>query len=313
MTSKRPLFSVVIAAYNAASTISICIDSILEQTVDDLEIIVCDDASTDSTLSILESISDARIKIVSNASNGGAGYSRDRAISLASGEWIALMDADDAWSSHRLERLLWSFGGDHRELIFDDLLLCHDGPTLIPFARVHGPDGFDARGKPVDVDPARYITGRRLVASPIFTKRLVEETGAGHGRRRAGQDIDFRLALIASGAKLRYLPEAHYFYRMRPNSLSAQPTGPDYIRIFEDAAAIFIGNPVLAKAIETKSTRLRDKYEVVKRLREWKLLSAAGMAVRNPVAAWDIALNMRDLLRYEASRRRHGIARSRIS
>lgn len=313
MTAGSPLVSIVVAARNASATIRHCIASVLSQDIADLEIVVCDDASTDATPEILYGVDDPRLRVLRNDANLGAGPSRDRAIASAKGELVALIDADDAWLPNRLRSLLWAHSGDARELVFDDLLLCHDaGERMIPFKRVHGTRGFGAAGRIADVATATYLSNRRLVASPLCRRELIVKCGAAHGTRRSGQDLDFRIALLASGARLRYLPEALYLYRLRPGSLSANPTGPAYIQIFEDAKRQFEGDPVVYQALERKIKRLRNKHELATMVRQPSLAGAVKLAVRHPTAARDLLRNAMEFVGYEASRRWHGVSQAKM-
>ena len=100
-----PLISVVIPVYNGEKTIAETIESVLNQSFSDFELIVINDGSQDSTLDILASIQDPRIKIFSYP-NAGLSASRNRGISQASGEFIAFLDADDLWTPDKLEAQL---------------------------------------------------------------------------------------------------------------------------------------------------------------------------------------------------------------
>lgn len=108
MSSKTPLISVVIPAYNCQSTIKDTLNSVFEQTYKALEIIVIDDGSTDNTLAIIESIDDDRL-IVLTQSNSGVSASRNRGIGYANGEFVALLDADDLWLPNKLSEQLKAF------------------------------------------------------------------------------------------------------------------------------------------------------------------------------------------------------------
>lgn len=99
MTSKAKV-SILICVYNGEEYIKDAIDSAIAQTLEDIEIIVIDDGSTDSTLEILNSYSDERIRIFTQE-NRGLGASRNRAMSLAEGEYIAFLDADD-WLDEKM-------------------------------------------------------------------------------------------------------------------------------------------------------------------------------------------------------------------
>ena len=102
------MISIVMPAYNAAGTIRDSIQSIFAQTVKDWELIVIDDGSKDDTTRILEELAavDKRIRFLKNEKNSGASYTRNRAVALARGEWIAFLDSDDLWRSDKLEKQL---------------------------------------------------------------------------------------------------------------------------------------------------------------------------------------------------------------
>ena len=91
------MISIAMATYNGELFIREQLDSILTQTLSDWELIVCDDGSTDNTLSILQEYAnnDSRIKIYQNETNLGFKRNFEKAIGLCSGEYIALCDQDD--------------------------------------------------------------------------------------------------------------------------------------------------------------------------------------------------------------------------
>ena len=105
MSADPPLFSVVIPAYNARKYISLTVESILRQTVQDFEIVVVNDGSTDDTLEVLRSIADPRLRIITQE-NGGECAARNRGIKETCGKYVAFLDADDAWRPNHLEIVL---------------------------------------------------------------------------------------------------------------------------------------------------------------------------------------------------------------
>lgn len=100
--------SIVMPAYNAEKTIEDSIKSVINQSYSDFELIIIDDCSTDSTSRIIERIAkeDSRIAFYKNPKNSGVSNTRNRAISLAKGEWIAFLDSDDLWAKNKLEKQL---------------------------------------------------------------------------------------------------------------------------------------------------------------------------------------------------------------
>ncbi|MDY6896820.1 MAG: glycosyltransferase [Cyanobacteriota bacterium] len=105
MTAFMPLISIIIPVYNGEKTIKETIESVLNQTFVNFELIVIDDGSQDSTLNVISSIEDSRLKVFSYQ-NAGVAISRNRGIKRASGKFIAFLDADDLWTSDKLESQL---------------------------------------------------------------------------------------------------------------------------------------------------------------------------------------------------------------
>ena len=100
------LISIIMAAYNAEKTIEQAINSVLSQTYPDFELLVVNDCSTDKTAMLAEAIvkKDDRVRLISNEKNSGVSYTRKHGLEEASGEWVAILDSDDAWAPEKLEK-----------------------------------------------------------------------------------------------------------------------------------------------------------------------------------------------------------------
>ena len=122
----KPTVSVVMPLYNAENTVRDSIQSVLNQTYSDLELIVVDDCSTDEGIAIVEDIAkkDCRVKVIKLARNEGAGVARNTAIEAAEGRYIAFLDADDQWFQTKLAIQIEEFG------IKDTALIC-SGYTIV--------------------------------------------------------------------------------------------------------------------------------------------------------------------------------------
>ena len=99
----EPILSVIMPVYNAERFVSKAIMSILNQTFDNLELILIDDGSSDHSLAQIQSISDDRIKLFRNDKNRGIVYSRNKGLSLAKGDFIGMFDADDVAYPEKFE------------------------------------------------------------------------------------------------------------------------------------------------------------------------------------------------------------------
>lgn len=98
------MFSVVIPLYNKEKYILRAVESVLSQSFINFELIIVDDGSVDSSLDVVKSVSDTRIKIIKQA-NQGVSSARNKGMSEAKYDWIAFLDGDDAWASNHLNEL----------------------------------------------------------------------------------------------------------------------------------------------------------------------------------------------------------------
>ena len=101
------LVSIIMPSYNTAAYIKESIQSVLNQTYTNWELIIVDDCSTDSTDEVLETIIDSRIRYFKNDKNSGAAVSRNKALREAKGLWIAFLDSDDLWMPEKLENQIY--------------------------------------------------------------------------------------------------------------------------------------------------------------------------------------------------------------
>jgi glycosyltransferase involved in cell wall biosynthesis len=101
-----PETTVVIPTYNRADVLQRAMDSVLEQTVRDLELVVVDDGSTDDTQAVVESYDDDRVRYVAHETNRGANVARNTGIEAAEGRYVAFLDSDDEWHPRKLEAQL---------------------------------------------------------------------------------------------------------------------------------------------------------------------------------------------------------------
>jgi glycosyltransferase involved in cell wall biosynthesis len=111
-----PKLSVITACYNAEKYLSVSVQSVLSQTFQDFELIIIDDGSTDSSKSVLEAyINHPNIAVIFNKYNEGVAYCRNKALQYATGEYIAVQDADDVSLPNRFEKQV-QFLNDHPEV-----------------------------------------------------------------------------------------------------------------------------------------------------------------------------------------------------
>ncbi len=126
-----PLVSVVIATYNGEKFLDKQLESILEQTYPNIEIIIVDDCSTDGTVSLIKQYeeSDKRLKVFVNETNLGYVKNFEKGLKLATGEFIAPSDQDDIWMKDKIEVLMNEMG-DHEIVYSNSELIDSNGNSL---------------------------------------------------------------------------------------------------------------------------------------------------------------------------------------
>lgn len=108
------MISVIIPTYNRSHTILRSVNSVLNQTYKDIEILIIDDGSTDNTQELIKQIKDSRIRYICQQANSGVAIARNTGVNLALGEWIAFQDSDDEWFPEKLEKQI-SYASKHPE------------------------------------------------------------------------------------------------------------------------------------------------------------------------------------------------------
>lgn len=308
------LVSVIMPARNAQATILEAIRSVLAQTHQQFELLVCDDASTDATASIVAGIGDPRIRLLHNPASLGPGPSRDRLIAAAQGDYIAVLDADDVYLPGRLQRLL-EVAPPGECLVFDDIMECHETPDgLRAWQRVHG-DGFAAlraEGAVVPCGLADVISARRFLLKPLITLAAIRRLGVTHPAVPYAEDGAFFWTLLARGLPAYHLPEAHYLYRITPGSASASR---DRNALLADVVEGLLAEdlaPAAREAVLRRASFLRRvaTFKAYSRL-PWsaRLLASVSFMFKNPDVTRSYLLGLPGRANYQLSRLRNRGAR----
>jgi glycosyltransferase involved in cell wall biosynthesis len=213
----RPSFSVVIAAYQAAGTVGAAVESALTQTYSPLEVIVCDDGSTDDIAGALQSYR-GRIRLI-HKDNGGESSAKNSAAAVASGDFVVLLDADDSWMPRRLEALAaLSVARPDLDILTTNATVMVNGEDAGPY--------YPLRTR-FDVDDQRIaILGSNFVFGSCAIRRYRWEGLGGFDeslRIAADWDLIQRLILTGSLAGVLDLPLARY--NLSRASLSGDEVG----------------------------------------------------------------------------------------
>jgi glycosyltransferase involved in cell wall biosynthesis len=143
-TKTLPLVSIVVATYNGAKFLEAQMDSLIAQTYPNIEIVTVDDCSKDNTVEILERYAreHAHIRVFRNTSNLGYTKNFEKAVSLATGEFISFSDQDDIWAPEKTAVLMNAIG-DHPMIYSDSQLVTEDLQPLRKHSELKNQQTFD--------------------------------------------------------------------------------------------------------------------------------------------------------------------------
>ncbi|WP_340481002.1 glycosyltransferase [Vibrio anguillarum] len=211
MKSYNPLVSVIISAYNAEKYISEALKSLINQSYDNIEIIIINDGSTDKTLDIINSHKDLRTRVISRP-NKGLVYSLNEAIGIAKGELICRMDADDVCKLDRIEKQVAVFNSYRSvDFVFTGVELIDDSSEFVCDAWVGS--------------RTEEITGRiewyNTIYHPtvMFKKELIDKYGDYHSLNDCYEDKDLWLRFKRQGVNFHFLNDKLLQYRLCSNSI----------------------------------------------------------------------------------------------
>lgn len=203
------LVSIIMAAYNAEKTIEKAITSVLSQSYQNWELIVINDCSKDRTASIVESIADSRVRLIHNEANSGVSFTRHRGVEEANGEWIAILDSDDAWAPEKLEKQVQRQAEKDADLLFTASSFMNAAGEPIDWV-LHAPEVIDYR----------TLLKQNLISnsSVLVRKALYKE----HELQGDGMHEDFAcwLRILRSGIKAYGVDEPLLIYRISATSKS---------------------------------------------------------------------------------------------
>ena len=287
----HPLVSVIMANYEGGRYIDRALQSILAQTMTDLEIIVCDDASSDDSVAKIVEMqrADARIRLIIADVNGGPAACRNLGLAAARGNWIAIVDSDDLMHPERFERLLAVASASGVDIVADDLLHFHQDGTpahlLLP----------EEQQAPLSVTPEDWILAGSNGLPPLgYLKPMIRREALAALRYdetlRIGEDYDLMLRLLLRGATLRVVPEPWYFYRRHTQSVSHRHSAKDLEAMIESQQVLVATVGPLAGPIQTaldmRLTRLNASLSferLVAALKAGSVFRAALSIARHPI------------------------------
>ena len=250
------MVSVIMPAYNAGRFIKRAIYSILDQSYTDLEVLICDDNSTDDTFDVVSNVSDARVTLLRNDVNVGYLKTCNDLFARCNGDFITFQDADDWSHPKRIEKQL-DFLSTHRRIdcvgtgsILTDSYGVTYGTNLYPAAHTDIVAQFSELSG-VPFCPASVTFRRNVLQNGINYREYFNRIGA--------EDCDW-IMRISESHKLANLSEPLYFYRRHGESLSNNFMDVNDVSFHSTAIAYFLYTQRLSSG---KDSLMRDAFDEI--------------------------------------------------
>lgn len=231
--------SIIVPVYNVEKYVSRCLDSCVNQSFEDIEIICVNDGSTDRSLEILEAYArfDSRVKIISKE-NGGLSSARNVGVEAAQGEYILYVDSDDYISSTTVERVYDNAQKNNSDVvIFDYYWLRAKASerralTIEPFGNKYVNSTFNADS--VDTDAYKYVPVSAWIK--LYRTDLLKNNGITFDEGLIYEDISYWAKVFVKAKRISYLNEPLYAYMVgREDQIMARNDEKlfDIIKIYE--------------------------------------------------------------------------------
>ncbi|HEY9003104.1 MAG TPA: glycosyltransferase family A protein [Mucilaginibacter sp.] len=218
------LVSIVIPAYNSANYLAATVQSALDQTWPNKEIIIVDDGSNDNSLAIAKSFESEFVKVLSQE-NKGASAARNKGLSIAKGEYIQFLDADDLLSPNKIAAQLEKLNGSTVHVGLCDTVYFPDGSNPADFSKTtewYSNDFDDPVDFLIKLYGGRYVGpqyGGMIQPNAWLTPRnVINKSGPWNEMRNPDDDGEFFCRVLLASLGIRYSAEAINYYRKFDNS-----------------------------------------------------------------------------------------------
>lgn len=217
--------SVIVPVYNGETYLTERVGNLLNQTLDDMEIIFVNDASTDGTLAVLEAAKNQfpnRVRVLSHTENKGPGAARNMGLAVASGDYIGFYDVDDVVDVTMYEKLYNKALENDADIVDCAFYRESQGKALRHFTE-------DMVGEISDAQKAVMLQGGFCVTK-IFKSSLILDGPTLFREEYGLEDMDFLMGLIARAKTFNYVEDVLYVYKDSGDSLSKEQEFFKYYR-----------------------------------------------------------------------------------
>lgn len=267
------MISIVIPVYNVAKYLLECVQSVINQTYTDFEILLIDDGSTDSSKDLCDSLQskDCRIKVF-HKKNGGLSSARNYGIENALGEYIIFLDSDDYWMDPDILSLLMAKAkSDNLDVVRGEYIEIDDDGNVLFVPNKNEIEELWVNQVFSSYEMMKYVVNGRYFSWLFMFKKSAIENLRFDENRKFQEDIDFAIRFFSHNMRCGYLPIQFYAYRQRQNSIMSTP------RISNLEGSFTLCNVFYEYAYKVEDKRLTPYYIYIGiMMYYWTLETVAG-------------------------------------
>lgn len=229
---ENPKVSIVVPIYNVEKYLHRCIDSLVNQTLKDIEIILVDDESPDNSPKICDEYAqrDSRIKVI-HKKNEGLGLTRNAGLAVATGEYVAFIDSDD-WVDLTMYEILYTIAQEKQcDTVYCSLQHYYSPSRIVPFKEVetecffHGREAVDNFLLDMLAPTPEYRSDVKYMVSvckAIYSRSIIEKHHLRFisERKVASEDMIFHIQYLRFAEHIGFIPEYFYNYYQNQNSIT---------------------------------------------------------------------------------------------
>lgn len=237
----KPKVSVIVPIYNVEPYLQRCVNSILCQTLRDIEIILVDDGSTDNSASLCDDYAkaDSRVTLIHQKNTGLSG-ARNAGLYIMTGEYVSFIDGDDCVLPDMLESMLNEALGCNADAVMCNIEMITQSGSRLLYAPQN--ERIDLSRFDFSLYFSDYISKKRLgynVCCMLYRTSILQSCGLRFSDKMSfAEDIPFNLCFLAAAKSIKTLDKPFYLYYRRPGSLTAVPR-TDYFEKYTLMIEIF--------------------------------------------------------------------------
>ncbi|MCM3116044.1 glycosyltransferase [Neobacillus sp. MER 74] len=228
----KPLISVIVPVYNVEKYVGNCLNSILAQTYENIEVIVVNDGTKDNSAVICEEIAkrDSRVKVLHKI-NAGLGFARNTGLDAANGEYVVFIDSDDFIDKNMIEKLYTALSENNADTCYCGYRRFYSSDKIIDFPAYYNNELFVGEEiiekvllEMIASEP--HVKTERLLSMSVwhalYSMKLIKKYNLRFPSEREfiSEDIIFHIAYLQKANRVYFIQDSLYFYRCNEGSLT---------------------------------------------------------------------------------------------